>query len=92
MRSWFGNRAGPGRGLRLAGEGGLLQRLTKLVVESALDGELDDHLGYEKHHPVGRNGGENDKEASSDRDNSRTSQALRRSLETASRMFAHPRL
>lgn len=44
-------------GLRLAGEGGLLAKLTKTVVESALDGEMDDHLGYEKHDPAGRNGG-----------------------------------
>lgn len=44
-------------GLQLAGEGGLLQKLTKLVMESALDGELDDHLGYEKHDPAGRDGG-----------------------------------
>jgi hypothetical protein len=44
-------------GLRLTGEGGLLGRLTKLVVESALEGEMDDHLGYEKHDPAGRNGG-----------------------------------
>jgi transposase-like protein len=44
-------------GLRLTGEGGLLQRLTKLVVESSLEGELDDHLGYGKHDPVGRDGG-----------------------------------
>ncbi len=36
-------------GLRLTGEGGLLSQLTKVVVESALDGELDDHLGYGKH-------------------------------------------
>jgi putative transposase len=27
------------------------------VVESALEGELDDHLGYAKYDPVGRNGG-----------------------------------
>ena len=33
-------------GLKLTGEGGLLGRLTKMVVESALEGELDDHLGY----------------------------------------------
>ena len=33
-------------GLRLTGEGGLLGRLTKMVVEGALEGELDDHLGY----------------------------------------------
>ena len=28
-------------GLQLTGEGGLLQKLTKLVMESALEGELD---------------------------------------------------
>ena len=44
-------------GLRLTGEGGLLSQLTKVVVESALDGELDDHLGYGRHDPTGRDGG-----------------------------------
>ena len=44
-------------GLKLTGEGGLLARLTKVVVESALEGEMDDHLGYGKHDPAGRNGG-----------------------------------
>jgi len=44
-------------GLQLTGEGGLLQKLTKLVMESALEGELDDHLGYGKHDPAGRDGG-----------------------------------
>ncbi len=44
-------------GLRLTGEGGLLARLAKVVVESALEGEMDDHLGYSKHDPAGRNGG-----------------------------------
>jgi hypothetical protein len=34
-----------GGGLRLTGEGGLLGKLTKMVVEGALKGELDDHLG-----------------------------------------------
>jgi putative transposase len=43
-------------GLQLTGEGGLLARLTKTVLESALEGELDDHLGYAKHEPAGRNG------------------------------------
>ena len=43
-------------GLQLTGEGGVLGRLTKMVVESALQGEMDDHLGYGKHDPVGRNG------------------------------------
>ncbi|MET0135530.1 MAG: IS256 family transposase [Kibdelosporangium sp.] len=45
------------QGLQLTGEGGLLGRLTKLVVESALEGEMDDHLGYRKHDPAGRTGG-----------------------------------
>jgi transposase-like protein len=44
-------------GLQLVGEGGLLARMTKLVVESALEGEMDDHLGYAKHDPAGRDGG-----------------------------------
>ena len=44
-------------GLRPTGEGGLLSQLTKVVVESALDGELDDHLGYSKHDAAGRDGG-----------------------------------
>jgi hypothetical protein len=38
-------------GLQLTGEGGLLQQLTKRVLESALEGEMTDHLGYEKHDP-----------------------------------------
>jgi putative transposase len=41
-------------GLDLVGEGGLLQQLTKRVLESALEGELTDHLGYDKHDPVGK--------------------------------------
>src|SRR3981081_2401975 len=44
-------------GSKLAGEGGLLQKLTKMVVESAVGGEIDDHLGYAKHDAAGRNGG-----------------------------------
>ena len=44
-------------GLKLTGEGGLLGKLTKMVIESALEGELDDHLGYAKHDPEGRDGG-----------------------------------
>ncbi|WP_432104175.1 IS256 family transposase [Streptomyces sp. bgisy091] len=34
-------------GVKLTGEGGLLQQLTKRVLESALEGELADHLGHE---------------------------------------------
>ncbi|MEV8311109.1 IS256 family transposase, partial [Streptomyces flavidovirens] len=34
-------------GLQLTGEGGLLQQLTKRLLESALEGEITDHLGYD---------------------------------------------
>ena len=44
-------------GLKLTGEGGLLGKLTKMVIEGALEGELDDHLGYSKHDPEGRKSG-----------------------------------
>ncbi len=44
-------------GLQLAGEGGLLQQLTKRLLESALEGELTDHLGYDRHDPAGRDSG-----------------------------------
>ncbi|MGW7441741.1 IS256 family transposase [Streptomyces sp. NPDC054849] len=44
-------------GLQLTGEGGLLQQLTKRVLESALEGEITDHLGYEKHDPAGAGSG-----------------------------------
>jgi transposase-like protein len=44
-------------GLKLTGDGGLLGELTKMVVEGALEGEMDDHLGYGMHDPAGRNSG-----------------------------------
>lgn len=44
-------------GIPLSGEGGLLKQLTKMVLETALRGEMDAHLGYGKHEPAGRNGG-----------------------------------
>jgi putative transposase len=45
------------QGVQLSGEGGLLQQLTKIVLESALDGELTEHLGYDRHDPAGANSG-----------------------------------
>src|ERR1035437_7901895 len=45
-------------GLSLTGPGGLLGRLTKVVLESALEGEMDAHLGYARHDPAGRDGGD----------------------------------
>jgi transposase-like protein len=35
----------------------LLTGLTKAVVETALEEEISGHLGYDKHDPAGRNGG-----------------------------------
>jgi putative transposase len=36
---------------------GLLQQITKAVLERALRGELTEHLGYSKHDPAGNNSG-----------------------------------
>jgi putative transposase len=44
-------------GLQLTGDDGLLAQLTRRLIESALEGELTDHLGYGKHDAVGRDGG-----------------------------------
>jgi putative transposase len=44
-------------GLALTGEAGLLAQLTKRLVESALEGEITDHLGYDRHDAGGRDGG-----------------------------------
>lgn len=45
------------QGIELMGPNGLLNQLTKNVLESALDAEMTEHLGYEKHHPAGRGSG-----------------------------------
>ena len=45
------------RGTALTGPDGLLNQLTKTVVETALEVEMSEHLGYDKHDPVGRNRG-----------------------------------
>ena len=36
-------------GLELVGPGGLLTGLTKTVLETALEREISEHLGYDKH-------------------------------------------
>jgi putative transposase len=41
----------------IIGENGLLKQLTKAVLERALQAELTEHVGYEKHDPVGHNNG-----------------------------------
>lgn len=43
--------------VELVGPDGLLGQLTKNVLETALDAEMEEHLGYEKHDPAGRNSG-----------------------------------
>jgi transposase-like protein len=45
------------RGLDITGPDGLLKLLTKTVLETALEEEMTDHLGYDKHDPAGRDGG-----------------------------------
>src|SRR5690349_23816411 len=44
-------------GVELVGPGGLLTGLTKTVLETALEAEMSEHLGYERHDPVGRDSG-----------------------------------
>src|SRR6188472_4421547 len=45
------------KGVELVGPHRLLSQLTKRVLEAALQAEMSDHLGYDKHDPVGRNRG-----------------------------------
>ena len=45
------------QGLALVGPDGLLADITKRVLETGLEVELDEHLGYEKHAVEGRNHG-----------------------------------
>jgi putative transposase len=45
------------QGVELLGPNGLLNQLTKPVLETALEAEMTEHLGYDKHDPAGRDGG-----------------------------------
>jgi putative transposase len=45
------------QGIELVGPNGLLNQLTKNVLETALDAEMTEHLGYDKHDPAGRGSG-----------------------------------
>ncbi|MEV7189611.1 transposase [Kitasatospora sp. NPDC093102] len=44
-------------GAALVGEGGLLTEITRAVLERALEAEMTEHLGYEKHDLAGRGSG-----------------------------------
>lgn len=41
----------------ILGENGLLKQFTKAILERAMQTELTDHLGYERHDPAGYNSG-----------------------------------
>ena len=41
----------------IIGENGLLKELTKAILERALQAEMTEHLGYEKHDPAGHHRG-----------------------------------
>ena len=60
------------------GDDGLLQQLTKAVVERALQGEMTHHLGYEKHASEGKNSGNSCNGKSSKTIKGKRGQALRR--------------
>jgi putative transposase len=45
------------QGTSLVGPDGLLGKLTKLVFETGLEAEMDEHLGYQAHEAAGRNSG-----------------------------------
>lgn len=44
-------------GVDLVGPDGLLGQITKQVLEAGLEVEMDEHLGYSKHDPTGRDNG-----------------------------------
>ncbi|MDT5350664.1 MAG: putative transposase [Mycobacterium sp.] len=45
------------QGVELVGPNGVLSQLTKNVLETALDAEMAEQLGYDKHDPAGRGSG-----------------------------------
>jgi transposase-like protein len=49
--------AARGRGVELTDPGGFLTGLTKRVLETALEVEMADHLGYDRHDPAGAGSG-----------------------------------
>ena len=59
MRDWAEHLVERARveGVELTGEGGLLTGLVRQVLQTGLEVELSDHLGYEAHDPAGRGSG-----------------------------------
>ena len=50
-------RSARSRGVAMTGPGGMLKALTKTVIETALDEEMSEHLGYDRHDPAGHGSG-----------------------------------
>ena len=59
MRQWADELVAQARadGVELTGENGLLTALVRQVLQTGLEVELTDHLGYEAHDPAGRGSG-----------------------------------
>lgn len=41
----------------LIGDNGLMKELTKRLLERVMSAEMTEHVGYEKHDPIGNNSG-----------------------------------
>jgi putative transposase len=59
MREWAEELVARARaeGVELTGDGGLLTGLVRQVLQTGLEVELEEHLGYEPYDPAGRNSG-----------------------------------
>ena len=59
MREWAEQLVARAReeGVELTGEGGLLTDLVRQVLQTGLEVEMAEHLGYEPHEPAGRGSG-----------------------------------
>ncbi len=59
MREWAAELVDRARqeGVDLTGEGGLLTAMVRQVLQTGLEVELEDHLGYEPYDPAGRGSG-----------------------------------
>ena len=59
MREWAEQLVASARaeGVELTGDDGLLTAMIRQVLQTGLEVELSDHLGYEPHDPAGRGSG-----------------------------------
>lgn len=59
MRDWAEQLVARARaeGVELTGDDGLLTAMVRQVLQTGLEVEMSDHLGYERHDPVGRGSG-----------------------------------